>query len=96
MAKELIVSDDFLTGLDELTPDLKERALGKIQLLAENPAHPSLNAHKIKKVEGKWECYINMVQGYSDCFRGTFTYWSEKNSNHYKGKEQLCVPSIFC
>ena len=61
MAKELIVSDDFLTGLDELTPDLKERALEKIQLLAENPAHPSLNAHKIKKVEGKWECYINMA-----------------------------------
>lgn len=61
MAKELIVSDDFLTSLDELTPDLKERALEKIQLLAENPAHPSLNAHKIKKVEGKWECYINMA-----------------------------------
>ena len=61
MAKELIVSDDFLTGLDELTPDLKERALEKIQLLAENPAHPSLNAHKVKKVEGKWECYINMA-----------------------------------
>jgi len=61
MAKELIVSDDFLTGLDELTSDLKERALEKIQLLAENPAHPSLNAHKIKKVEGKWECYINMA-----------------------------------
>ena len=61
MAKELIVSDDFLTGLDELTPDLKERALEKIQLLAENPAHPSLNAHKIKKVDGKWECYINMA-----------------------------------
>ena len=61
MARELIVSDDFLTGLDELTPDLKERALEKIKLLAENPAHPSLNAHKIKKVDGKWECYINMA-----------------------------------
>jgi len=61
MAKELIVSDDFLTGLDELTPDLKERALEKIKLLAENPAHPSLNAHKIKRTEGKWECYINMA-----------------------------------
>ena len=61
MAKELIVSDDFLTGLDDLTPDLKERALEKIKLLAENPAHPSLNAHKIKRTEGKWECYINMA-----------------------------------
>lgn len=61
MAKELIVSDDFLIGLDDLTPDLKERALEKIKLLAENPAHPSLNAHKIKRTEGKWECYINMA-----------------------------------
>lgn len=61
MARELIVSDDFLTGLDDLTPDLKERALEKIKLLAENPAHPSLNAHKIKRTEGKWECYINMA-----------------------------------
>ena len=61
MAKELIVSDDFLTGLDDLTPGLKERALEKIKLLAENPAHPSLNAHKIKRTEGKWECYINMA-----------------------------------
>ena len=61
MARELIVSDDFLTGLDELTPDMKERALEKIKLLAENPAHPSLNAHKIKRTEGKWECYINMA-----------------------------------
>lgn len=61
MAKELIVSDDFLTGLDDLTPDLKERALEKIKLLAENPSHPSLNAHKIKRTEGKWECYINMA-----------------------------------
>ncbi len=61
MARDLIVSDDFLTGLDALTPELKERAIEKIKLLAENPAHPSLNAHKIKKVEGKWECYINMA-----------------------------------
>jgi len=61
MAKELIVSDDFLAGLDDLTPDLKERALEKIKLLAENPAHPSLNAHKLKRAEGKWECYINMA-----------------------------------
>jgi len=61
MARELIVSDDFLTGLDELNPELKERAIEKIKILSENPSHPSLNAHKIKKTEGKWECYINMA-----------------------------------
>jgi superfamily I DNA/RNA helicase/mRNA-degrading endonuclease YafQ of YafQ-DinJ toxin-antitoxin module len=61
MARDLIVSDDFLSGLDELTPDLKNRAMEKIKLLSENPAHPSLNAHKLKKFDGKWECYINMA-----------------------------------
>lgn len=61
MARDLIVSDDFLSGLDELTLDLKARALEKIKLLAENPAHPSLNAHKIKRTEGKWECYIDLA-----------------------------------
>lgn len=57
--QEIVVSDDFLSNLDALAPDLKERALAKIRLLSENPAHPSLNAHKINRAPGKWECYIS-------------------------------------
>ena len=56
--REIVVSDDFLLSLDALTPELKERALAKIRLLSENPAHPSLNAHKINRALGKWECYV--------------------------------------
>lgn len=55
---EIVVSDEFLNGLDILSADLKERALQKIRLLAQNPAHPSLNAHKLNRAPGKWECYI--------------------------------------
>jgi len=57
--REIVVSDDFLSNLDDLVPDLKERALAKIRLLSENPAHPSLKAHKIQRAPGKWECYIS-------------------------------------
>lgn len=57
--QEIVVSDDFLSNLDALTPDLKERALTKIRLLSENPTHPSLNTHRIKRAPGKWECYIS-------------------------------------
>ncbi len=58
--KHLVVSDEFLSELDMLPLELKERSLEKIKLLAENPAHPSLNAHKLKRVPDKWECYISM------------------------------------
>ena len=57
--REIVVSDDFLSNLDALAPDLKERALAKISLLSENPAHPSLNVHKINRAPGKWECYVS-------------------------------------
>lgn len=56
--REVVVSDEFLNGLDEMPYELKERAFQKISLLAENPAHPSLNSHKIHRAPGKWECYI--------------------------------------
>jgi len=58
--KQLVVSDEFLSELDLLSSELKERSLEKIRLLTENPAHPSLNAHKLNRVPNKWECYISM------------------------------------
>lgn len=57
---ELFVSDHFLAGLDELPSDLKRQTLRKLDLLAENPRHPSLNAHRLERAAGKWECYITM------------------------------------
>ncbi len=57
---ELFVSDQFLAGLEQLTADLQKQTLRKLDLLANNPRHPSLNAHQLHKVPGKWECYITM------------------------------------
>lgn len=57
--RDIVVSDEFLGELDVLNADLKERVVQKIGLLAENPAHPSLNAHKLSRAEGKWECYVS-------------------------------------
>ena len=56
--REIVVSDEFLSGLDELPPDLKERALEKIGLLSENPKHPSLKTHRVRRTKDKWEGYI--------------------------------------
>lgn len=59
--RELIICDDFVTGLGSLSTELKKQALRRIRFLAENPAHPSLNAHKLQRVDGNyWECYITM------------------------------------
>jgi len=56
--RDIVVSDEFLAELDTAPSELRERALRKIELLAENPAHPSLNAHRIHRAPGKWECYV--------------------------------------
>lgn len=56
----IVVSDDFLSDLDSLSIDMRRRVMNKIRLLAENPAHPSLNAHRLERVpaDNIWECYI--------------------------------------
>lgn len=56
--REVVVSDEFLSSLDSMDPPLRERSLQTIRMLANNPAHPSLNAHKIRRAPGKWECYV--------------------------------------
>ena len=56
--REIVISDEFLAELDSAPPNLRKRALSKIKLLAENPAHRSLNVHRIHGARGKWECYV--------------------------------------
>jgi len=58
---EIVISDEFQTELDDLPADLKERALQKIEMLISNPRHPSLQAHKLVRAPGKWECYFTNV-----------------------------------
>jgi superfamily I DNA/RNA helicase len=56
--REIVVSDEFLVALDSMPPELKDRALEKIGLLSENPAHPSLKTHRVHRTKDKWEGYI--------------------------------------
>ncbi len=61
MPSNILVSDKFLKMLGKLTNQQKRQADQKIALLAENPSHPSLKAHRLNawKAQGFWECYIN-------------------------------------
>jgi len=56
--REIVVSDEFLGALDAMPYELKERALEKIGLLSENPKHPSLKTHRVRRTKDKWEGYI--------------------------------------
>jgi superfamily I DNA/RNA helicase/mRNA-degrading endonuclease YafQ of YafQ-DinJ toxin-antitoxin module len=61
MPSNILVSDKFLKMLGSLTDQQKRQVDQKIELLAENPRHPSLKAHRLTawKAQGFWECYIN-------------------------------------
>lgn len=57
---DIVVSDDFLSDIDKMHNDMRRRVMNKIRLLSKNPAHPSLKAHRIERiqVDNIWECYI--------------------------------------
>jgi len=51
---------NFRQAWKYLTPQLRRIVRNKIDLLAENPGHPSLNAHRLRQVrEDIWVCYIS-------------------------------------
>jgi len=56
---ELLLSDEFKATLDACPPDIRNQAMGTIQKLRVDPGHPGLQAHRIRNVPGKWECYVN-------------------------------------
>ena len=58
MAYHIVISDEFDSQLATMPPELLQRALDKLEKLAANPYHPSLNAHRLHAAEGKWECYV--------------------------------------
>src|SRR5579859_4467238 len=55
----ILVCDEFISALDAFTAEKKRQAWEKIRLLATNPFHNSLNAHRIHNAKGLWECYVN-------------------------------------
>ena len=49
----------FQKNLKRLTRDEQRRAARKLNILIENPFHPSLRAKKVKSLEGIFECTIS-------------------------------------
>ena len=53
-------SDLFLDGVQRLSVDAKKALKKKLDLLADNPKHPSLRTKKIKGREDIFEVSVNM------------------------------------
>lgn len=60
MAFKLTYSKDFKKHFKKLSVKEKAACKGKLNLLIENPFHPSLRTKKIKDTDGIWESSINM------------------------------------
>lgn len=59
MLVDILVSETFDQSLQQLTPSMQENVFKKVKLLAQNPAHRSLNTHRLHKAKGNiWDCYI--------------------------------------
>ena len=60
MSFKIEVTWNFEVQIKKLTKSEQKSAYRKIQLLIENPFHPSLRTKKIQGFEGLFECSINM------------------------------------
>lgn len=61
--REIIVSEEFISQLDNLEKEMQRRVYKTIELLSEHgPAYPSLKSHPVERAAGggKWECYVTM------------------------------------
>ncbi len=60
MIDDIRVTQDFETAFRSLPVQKQSIIKRKVEYLAENPYHPSLNAHRVKQADGQiWECYID-------------------------------------
>ena len=53
-------SDNFLDSIKRMSPAEKKVLKKKLDLLVDNPKHPSLRTKKIKGSEGIFEASVNM------------------------------------
>lgn len=58
MAKELVFAEVFKENYKRLPKNLQNRFDDKLELLLQNPKHPSLNIHRYHGREGIWEGYV--------------------------------------
>lgn len=64
MKRRIIKTSTFRAAYVRLPLRVQKIVEGKIRLLAENPAHPSLQAHRLHqmKTQKVWICYISITK----------------------------------
>lgn len=60
MAYEFTYTPRFKKHFKRLNTQEKQKLKNKLELLAENPTHPSLRTKRIQGTEGLFECSVNM------------------------------------
>lgn len=60
MAYEFVFTDKFKKHFGKLNNAEKKQLKSKLQLLAENPMHPSLRTKRIQGTKDLFECSVNM------------------------------------
>lgn len=53
-------SKNFQKQLKKLSCDEQKMVFKKVQLMSQNPFHPSLRTKKVQGIEGLFECSVNM------------------------------------
>ncbi len=53
-------SDSFREGVKRLSPDAKKQLKKKLEMMVNNPRHPSLRSKKIQGIDGIFEASINI------------------------------------
>ena len=60
MAYQFTFTQRFQKHFKSLTAPEKDQIIKKLELLAENPTHPSLRTERIQGVDRLFECSVNM------------------------------------
>jgi len=60
MHKRIVFTGKFSRSLKRLSKPMQQFVKEKIDILKQNPAHPSLKAHRVLRVKNRkmWICYI--------------------------------------
>ena len=68
---QLTFTDRFKKHFKTLSDSEKKQLKNKLQLLTENPLHPSLRTKHIQGTDGLFECSVNMDVRIIWCYEGS-------------------------
>lgn len=59
---QVIATPSFLEKYQQMSPRMQRLINRKIDRLAKNPSHRSLQAHRVRRAKGEnvWSCYISI------------------------------------